>query len=100
MYQPATGETLGFSIQPAQLHLLSDILLACAGGWRVTVLWTLPNGEEATISGVARHVVEPDSCGFAFRWTPESRLRVTSTFDYFIPLGSILYLYTDGTDGK
>lgn len=71
---------------PYQILLYAQIIEACREGRKVHVV------DEKTgdaIEGVARHIVEPDSCVFATQITPECRLRVTSMMDVFIPLKNI-----------
>lgn len=41
--------------------------------------------------GVARHVVDPDHHGFArLPWKPTDRLRITTGFEWFLPLEDII----------
>lgn len=84
-------KTVTFSIPAARVRVLGDIAKACDEAAKVSVVYLDSRDHEPQeVSGVARHVVEPDSCAFAREWTSESCLRVTATFDHFIPLGDIL----------
>jgi hypothetical protein len=80
-----------FNIEPHKLDLLVAVRDAVLAYGKVAVLHRKHHSRvPEVIVGVARHVVMPDSIGFAFEWTPECRLRVTGTFEHFIPLADIV----------
>jgi hypothetical protein len=86
------GITVESNISVHDLSLWSQIYNL--RGERVVVLAQV-QGTERAITGVLRHVVEPHHDGFASRWTPASRLRITNAWDAFIPLADVLAVAKD-----
>jgi hypothetical protein len=77
-----------YSICPTVLPILATVLQACRNGDKVRVMF-YADGDMDAVEGIARHVVEPNSVGFAHAWTQDCRLRVTGMLEHFITLGAI-----------
>jgi hypothetical protein len=79
-----------YTITPSDLAVLFAVRQAIEDGGVHDVYYTGPF-EFEVCKGTPRHVVMPDSIGFAHVWTPECRLRVTNTIgsEHFIPLSEV-----------
>jgi hypothetical protein len=80
---------MSFNVSAATLNMLSAARVAMERGGLATVVFEI-NGEPHEVVGVVRHFCQPDSCAFAWDLTPDARLRVTATFEHFIPLRDVI----------
>ena len=77
--------------------MITKIWALCKDGARVLVFCKdesggdyATDGDYYEVEGVARHIVKKDSIGFADDIDGECRLRVSGTFEYFIPIHQIV----------